>query len=63
VAVWVEEDLIVAAEFRDGNVPGNNKDPLTSVRRSFAALPPWVDTPYFRGDSADYYLPLLKYLV
>ncbi len=37
VAVWVEEDLIVADEFRDGNVPGN-KDPLTSVRRAFEAL-------------------------
>jgi len=62
VAVWVEEDLIVADEFRDGNVPGN-KDPLTSVRRAFAALPDWVDKRYFRGDSADYYVPLLKYLV
>lgn len=62
VAVWVEEDLIVADEFRDGNVPGN-KDPLTSVRRAFAALPGWVERRYFRGDSADYYEPLLKYLV
>ncbi len=62
VAVWVEEDLIVADEFRDGNVPGN-KDPLTSVRRAFAALPDWVAKRYFRGDSADYYEPLLKYLV
>ncbi len=62
VAVWVEENLIVADEFRDGNVPGN-KDPLASVRRAFAALPDWVDQRYFRGDSADYYVPLLKYLV
>jgi len=62
VAVWVEEDLIVADEFRDGNVPGG-KDPLTSVRRAFAALPAWVAQRYFRGDSADYYEPLLKYLV
>jgi hypothetical protein len=62
VAVWVEQDLLVADEFRDGNVPGN-KDPLTSVRRAFAALPAWVDKRYFRGDSADYYVPLLKYLV
>jgi hypothetical protein len=62
VAVWVEQDLIVGDEFRDGNVPGN-KDPLTSVRRAFAALPAWVEKRYFRGDSADYYEPLLKYLV
>jgi len=62
VAVWVEQDLIVGDEFRDGNVPGN-KDPLTSVRRVFASLPAWVGKRYFRGDSADYYEPLLKYLV
>jgi len=62
VAVWVEQDLIIGDEFRDGNVPGN-KDPLSSVRRAIEALPGWVAKRYFRGDSADYYLPLLKYLV
>jgi hypothetical protein len=62
VAVWVEEDLVVGDEFRDGNVPGN-KDPLSSVRRAFGALPRTVTKRYFRGDSADYYLPLLKHLV
>jgi hypothetical protein len=62
VALWVEQDLVVGDEFRDGNVPGN-KDPLTSVKRVFAALPEWVQKRYFRGDSADYYEPLLKYLV
>jgi len=61
VAVSVEQDLIVGGELRDGNVPGN-KDPLTSVRRAFAALPSWVEKRYFRGDSADYSEPLLKYL-
>ena len=61
MGVWVEQDLIVGDEFRDGNVPGN-KDPLTSVQRIFAALPAWVEKRYFRGDSADYYEPLLKYL-
>lgn len=62
VAVWAEEDLIVGDEFRDGNVPGC-KDPLSSVKRAFAALPPWIENRYFRADSADYYEPLLKYLV
>jgi len=62
VTVWAEQDLIVGDEFRDGNVPGG-KDPLTSVRRAFAALPAWVERRCFRGDSADYYEPLLKYLV
>lgn len=61
VAVWVEEDLVVGDEFRDGNVPGN-KDPLTSVKRAFEALPLTVRKRYFRGDSADYSIALLKYL-
>lgn len=61
VAVWAEQDLVVADEFRDGNVPGG-KDPLSSVKRAFAALPNTVTHRYFRGDSADYYQPLLQHL-
>ena len=30
---------------------------------SWTNLPPWVKTCYFRGDSAFYYTPLMKYLV
>jgi hypothetical protein len=62
VAVWAEEQLIVADEFRDGNVAGG-EDPLSSVQRAMGNLPPWVRERYFRGDSASYYAPLLKYLV
>ena len=62
VALWAEEQLVVADEFRDGNVAGG-EDPLRSARRAFETLPPTVTTRYFRGDSADYYDPLLKYLV
>ncbi|MBF8301190.1 MAG: family transposase [Acidobacteria bacterium] len=62
VAVWAEEQLIVADEFRDGNVAGG-EDPLSSVRRAMEHLPPWVQERYFRGDSASYYAPLLQYLV
>jgi hypothetical protein len=62
VAVWQEQDVIVADEFRDGNVAGG-EDPLSSVRRAFAALPEGVGERYFRGDTADYYTPLLKWLV
>lgn len=61
VAVWAEEQLIVADEFRDGNVAGG-EDPLSSVKRAFASLPPWVVTRRFRADSAAYYTPLLKHL-
>jgi len=62
VAVWAEEQLVVADEFRDGNVAGG-EDPLSSVQRAMRNLPPWVQERYFRGDSASYYAPLLKYLV
>jgi DDE family transposase len=62
VAVWAEQDLVVADEFRDGNVAGA-EDPLSSVERAFANLPPWVVQRRFRADSAAYYTPLLKYLV
>ena len=61
VAVWAEEQLIVADEFRDANVAGG-EDPLSSVKRAFAHLPARVTRRYFRGDSADYYQPLRKYL-
>jgi hypothetical protein len=62
VACWAEEELIVAEEFRDGNVAGG-EDPLSSVRRAFEALPSSVTQRFFRSDSAAYYTPLLKYLV
>ena len=62
VAVWAEQQLIVADEFRDGNVAGG-EDPLSSVERAFANLPAWVGERRFRADSAAYYTPLLKYLV
>jgi hypothetical protein len=62
VAVWAEQQLIVADEFRDGNVAGG-EDPLSSVERAFANLPSWVGERRFRADSAAYYTPLLKYLV
>jgi hypothetical protein len=59
---WAEEDLVVADQYRDGNVPAG-MDPLAVARQAFAALPPPVTTRAFRGDSACYTDPLLKYLV
>lgn len=61
VAVWAEEQMIVADEFRDGNVAGG-EDPLSSAKRAFDALPAWVTTRYFRSDSAAYHRSLLEYL-
>jgi hypothetical protein len=51
LAVWAEMNLVLADEFRDGNVPALMR-PLTVAKAAFAALPPTVDTYYYRGDSA-----------
>lgn len=58
---WAEQDLVVADQYRDGNVPAG-MDPLAVARQAFAALPPTVTTRAFRGDSACYHDPLLKAL-
>lgn len=59
--VWAEQDLVVADEFRDGNVPAG-MDPLTAAQRAFAALPSSVQHRRFRGDSACYEEKMLKWL-
>lgn len=61
LAVWAEADLVVADEFRDGNVPANMK-PLNVAQRAFAALPTSVKERAFRGDTACYEQSLLKWL-
>ncbi len=61
VAVWAEADLVVADEFRDGNVPAMQA-PLTCAQLAFAALPASVKTRYFRGDSACHEQELLAWL-
>jgi len=53
VVVWAEQDLVVADEFRDGNVPARS-EPLRVARQAFAALPADVEEVYYRGDSASY---------
>src|SRR5262249_30640918 len=41
VATWAEADLVVADQFRDGNVPAH-KDALTVIKQAFDALPSTV---------------------
>ncbi len=51
VALWAEMNVVVAEEFRDGNVPAL-KDPLRVAQRAFVSLPEAIKERYFRGDSA-----------
>jgi hypothetical protein len=61
IAVWAETSLVLADEFRDGNVPaGMSNVPL--IARAFAALPESVTTRLFRADSACYDVHVLKWL-
>jgi hypothetical protein len=61
VAVWAEADLVLADEFRDGNVPAK-QDPLSCAQLAFAALPETITQRYFRGDSACHENELLAWL-
>ena len=61
LAVWAEMDLVLADEFRDGNVPALWR-PLSVAQAAFAALPPTVDTYYYRGDSACHEHSLIEWL-
>jgi hypothetical protein len=59
--VWSELDVVVADEFRDGNVPAGAFN-LPLVKRAFEALPATVTERYFRADSACYDQTVLSYL-
>ncbi len=61
VAVWAEADLVLADEFRDGNVPAK-QEPLSCAQLAFGALPETVKERYFRGDSACHENELLDWL-
>ena len=61
VAVWAEAELVVADEFRDGNVPARQA-PLNCAKMAFAALPDTVRERYFRGDSACHENELVEWL-
>ena len=61
VALWAEADLVVADEFRDGNVCAK-QEPLTCAQMAYAALPDTVEQRYFRGDSACHENDLIQWL-
>jgi len=58
---WVEQDVVVADEYRDGNV-GAGMATLPLIRRAFASLPASVTRFFFRADSACYDERNLKWL-
>ena len=62
LAVWAEMDVVLADEFRDGNVPAQMA-PLTVAKAAFAALPGTVTSYYYRGDSACHEKELLGWLL
>jgi len=61
LALWAEMDLVLADEFRDGNVPAI-QEPRRVAQRAFQALPGTVSEYYFRGDAACYEHELLTWL-
>jgi hypothetical protein len=61
LALWAEMNLVLADEFRDGNVPAQMA-PLPVAQRAFQALPPTVSEHYFRGDSACWEKDLVNWL-
>jgi len=61
LGLWAELNVIVADEFRDGNV-GSDTRLLPVTKQAFAALPDSVEERYFRGDSACYQQELLRWL-
>jgi hypothetical protein len=61
LALWAEMDLVVADEFRDGNVPAHSAL-LPITKRAFQALPETVTEYFFRGDSACWERELLNWL-
>ena len=61
LAVWAEMNLVLADEFRDGNVPAAYQG-LTAAKAAFASLPSSVNQYYFRGDSACHEHELIDWL-
>lgn len=61
VVLWAEHDVVVADEFRDGNVPAGSGN-LRVVQKALEALPPGIEQIRLRADSALYEHALLDWL-
>ncbi len=61
VIYFVEGDMVVGDEYRDGNVPAGMEN-LRLIQKGFAALPASIQTRALRGDSALYEQKVLKWL-
>lgn len=61
LVLWAEQDVIVADEFRDGNVPAGSGNTRV-IQKAVAALPGTFDKIYVRGDSALYEHDLMTWL-
>src|SRR5439155_11514131 len=61
LALWAEQDVILADEFRDGNVPAGSGNRRV-VEKALAALPGGIAKIYLRGDSALYEHELMGFL-
>jgi hypothetical protein len=61
LAVWAETGLVLADQFRDGNVPAQMA-PREVAQRAFAALPGTVGEYYYRGDAACHESGLVNWL-
>jgi hypothetical protein len=57
---WVEQDLVLHSEFRDGNVDAGYEN-LRVLEEALESLPRGVETVYLRSDTAGYQQNLLKY--
>jgi hypothetical protein len=61
LALWAEMNVVVADEFRDGNVPAH-QELLPITQRACQALPDTIVERYFRGDSACHEQSLIDWL-
>jgi len=57
---WVEQEIILHTEFRDGNVPAGFEQ-LRVFKEALGCLPQGIETVRLRSDTAGYQHDLLKY--